>query len=153
MKTHISIRINKITERQIAELRQRYNQQQTEVITMAVDQFYKSKMEEKMETVKTIEINLGYNSLRYGVFEVDGESQEEETLNRWSDNYRAALDGMLKKSYPGAQVDVSVVPCEVNLILVNDIKDTNPAGDKFSDDFATIAEFMNQIMQDPNIFD
>ena len=153
MKTQKNIRINKITEQQISDLQARYDLQQTEVITMAVDKFYQSKMEEKMETVKTIEINLGYNSLRYGVFEVDGESQEEETLNRWSENYRATLDGMLKKSYPGAQVDVSVVPGEVNLILVNDIKDTNPAGDKFRDDFATIAEFMNQIMQDPNIFD
>lgn len=54
MKTHISIRINKITEQQIAELRQRYNLQQTEVITMAVDQFYKSKMEDEMEQEKLI---------------------------------------------------------------------------------------------------
>ena len=50
MKSHISIRVNKITERQIAELRERYSLQQTEVITMAVNQFYKSKMEDRMST-------------------------------------------------------------------------------------------------------
>ena len=52
MKTHISIRLNKITEKQIAELRARYSLQQTEVIAMAVNEFYKSKMEDKMNEVK-----------------------------------------------------------------------------------------------------
>lgn len=48
MKTHISIRLNKITEQQIAELRERFDLQQTEVITMAVDKFYQTKMEDGM---------------------------------------------------------------------------------------------------------
>lgn len=52
MKTHISIRLNKITEKQIAELRARYSLQQTEVITMAVNEFYKSKMEDEMKEIK-----------------------------------------------------------------------------------------------------
>ena len=52
MKTHISIRLNKITEKQIAELRERYSLQQTEVISMAVSEFYKSKMEDEVKEVK-----------------------------------------------------------------------------------------------------
>lgn len=45
-KKLIGIRINKITEGQIAELREKLSMQQTEIITMAVNDFY-DKMKDK----------------------------------------------------------------------------------------------------------
>lgn len=49
MKTQKNIRISKLTEQQIAEMIDRLGMSQTELITMAVNEFYKKSMEEKMD--------------------------------------------------------------------------------------------------------